>query len=151
VHKCTVTRKEGKYHLECETCGLITAQPANRGGLIARGERHESSNGQLGGPVGSKPAIVLTPRDKERQQTLSHLAPVYGKTDWGQGHPLEGDEPLAESAPIKVYKRPAFQQAVFDNKCMECGGPLMSPEGGFCTTAFPVKAVCRGCKTGAPA
>jgi ferredoxin len=147
VHKCTVTRKEGKYHLECETCGLITAQPANRGGLIARGERHESSNGQLGGPMGSKPAIVLTPRDRERQQTLKHLAPVYGSS-------MElalNDNATLEPAPVKPYKRPAFQQAVFDNKCQECGGPLLSPEGGFCTTAFPVKAVCRGCKTGVPA
>jgi ferredoxin len=138
AHVTTVTREAGKYHLKCEECGLITAQPANRGGLIARGERHQQSGGAQGGPKGAL---------SERRQQMGRILEQYDPTGF------EVEISRAPIAPVEVvqatpktYARPAFQQAMFDDKCMQCGGPLRSPEGSFCTTAFPVRAVCRGCK-----
>lgn len=153
AHKCTVTRRDGKYHLECEECGLITAQPANRGGLIARGERHERSGGAQGGPTGSKPAVVLTPRERERQKTDRNIREMYGMlnpdTVVPTSLPMElalNDSATLEPAAVKPFKRAAFQQAVLDNECMKCHGPLKNEAGGFCTTPYPVLAVCNTCK-----
>lgn len=146
AHTTTVTREAGKYHLKCEECGLITAQPANRGGLIARGVRHQSSNGAEGGPKG----VIKT-----RVEQMGRLTATYGvavvETEIDV-RIIEKKNQIIDQivehlgATPKTYRRPAFQQAQMDNKCMQCGGPLMSPEGSFCTTAFPVKAICRGCK-----
>lgn len=122
AHTTSLTRETGMYVLRCEECGEITRQPANRGGLLARGERHEKD------PTGAR---------KGARVEVVRVAPR-----------VVDIEELVEKG---VYKRPAFQQAVADNICMQCGGPLKSQEGGFCTTAFPVRAVCRTCKTGVPA
>jgi ferredoxin len=142
AHVTTVTREAGKYHLKCEECGLITAQPANRGGLIARGERHQQSGGAQGGPKGAL---------SERRQQMGRIIEQYteGAVPVVTTREVHGEElvyvEVVQATP-KTYVRPAFQQAMFDDKCMQCGGPLRSPEGSFCTTAFPVRAVCRGCK-----
>lgn len=153
AHKCNVVRVDGKYHLTCETCGLITAQPANRGGLIARGERHEASSGTLGGP--KRDLVMHEGRMKIRLEQTARL------TEQFEGEPIYGvaivdPEPRPEIEVVQAtkgdYRRPAFQQAMFDDKCMQCGGPLKDPTtGNFCTTKYPVKAVCRGCKNGVAA
>jgi ferredoxin len=140
AHVTTVTREAGKYHLKCEECGLITAQPANRGGLIARGERHQQSGGAQGGPKG----LI-----KVRVEQVKRLEITYGEEptiEFVNPKPFEVTLPATIQATPKTYVRPAFQWAMFDDKCMQCGGPLRSPEGSFCTTAFPVRAICRGCK-----
>lgn len=56
--------------------------------------------------------------------------------------------PADLSIPMRPgYVWPPFQQAMFDNICMDCKGPLRNPEtGGFCSTAYPVRAVCSACK-----
>jgi hypothetical protein len=114
AHLTSLERKEGMYVLSCTECGEITRQPANRGGLLARGQRHEQNPGGKGRverslelvrtrvamqerPEHSRPALPseLHGHSYERANvcgkcsgTLRDAHGVYRTTKDGQGFPL---------------------------------------------------------------
>lgn len=101
-------------------------------------------------PSGQAPASVA-PRatKKDRIVGMAELRSLGGEPEPVELTLPEGWIMIPADLSVTMrpgYVRPAFQQAMFDNICMDCKGPLRSAEGGFCSTAYPVRAICAACK-----
>jgi hypothetical protein len=120
AHLTSLERKEGMYVLSCTECGEITRQPANRGGLLARGQRHEQN-----------------PEGKSRvERSLEAVRTRISSP--------ERPERALPALPSALHGH-AYERA---NICGKCGGPLRDSRGVSRMTVdgqgFPLP-VCEGC------